>query len=182
MTTLLLSLYLALQAAVIVLRHTQFRAADSKPAGVRVIEVSTVACIVFGVALVQYRDGGSILTDALACIAAVASAALLVWTCRTVRPQQFGVAFSPEIPSELVCRGPYRFVRNPFYLAYLLAHAVPVLASRSPWALLAWAGMALLYRHAALLEERKFLRSPLADEYTHYARGTGRFLPRLPQR
>ena len=67
----------------------------------------------------------------------------------------------------------------PMLCGYLLAHAMPVLASRSPWSLLPLAWMVCIYLRAALLEERKFLNSPLANQYRCYQRRTGRFAPRL---
>jgi protein-S-isoprenylcysteine O-methyltransferase Ste14 len=49
--------------------------------------------------------------------------------------------------------------------------------SRSGWAILPLLWMAGIYIQAALLEEQKFLNSPLAGEYHRYASRTGRFIP-----
>lgn len=179
MTALLVAAYLALQAAVIVLRYRLFRIDGSPPAGVRVIEWATLGCIVLGTVLTATRPSPWLPADLLACVCALGAAAVLAWACRTVRPRQLAAAFSPDLPTELIRRGPYRIVRNPFYMAYLLGHAVPALASRSPWAAVAWIAMATIYHHAAVLEERKFLSSTLADEFRSYANQTGRFWPRL---
>lgn len=178
MNALLVTTYLALQAAVIVWRYRLFRIDGRTPRGARVIEWITLACIVTNVGLLSARPPAPLSIDAIALSAAASAGALLAWARRTVRPRQLSAAFSPDLPTELIARGPYRFVRNPFYLAYLLGHAVPLVATRSPWAALGWVVMLLIYRHAALLEERKFLGSALADEYRRYAGQTGRFLPR----
>jgi protein-S-isoprenylcysteine O-methyltransferase Ste14 len=92
------------------------------------------------------------------------------------------VVFADDMPTELLRDGAFGLVRNPFYLAYLLAHALPFVATRSAWSLLPLAWMAMLYRLAVAVEERKFLDSPLAAEWQQYAREAGRFLPKLPLR
>lgn len=85
------------------------------------------------------------------------------------------LAFDEKKPHGLVSIGPYRYVRHPFYLSYLIFWA--------GWALATWHLLGLLplvvivgiYVSAALGEERKFENSPLADEYRKY-RGRAGFL------
>jgi protein-S-isoprenylcysteine O-methyltransferase Ste14 len=173
-------LFVGLQAAFIWARYAVFRIAGPAAPGVRVIEVSTVSSMALGVWFIASREAGSVALDAAALALACASAALFSWAVHSVRRQQLSAAFSNDLPTELLLRGAFRFVRNPFYLAYLLAHAVPFAASRSAWALLPLVWMALLYRRAVRMEEHKFLASPLAAEWQRYAQVTGRFLPRLP--
>jgi protein-S-isoprenylcysteine O-methyltransferase Ste14 len=173
-------LFLGLQAAFIWARYAVFRIDGPATPGVRVIEVSTVSSMALGFWLIASRTAGPSALDAAALGLASASAALFFWAVRGVRRHQLSAAFSTDLPTELLRSGAFRFVRNPFYLAYLLAHAVPFAASRSAWALLPLAWMALLYRRAVRMEERKFLESPLAAQWQRYAQVTGRFLPRLP--
>jgi protein-S-isoprenylcysteine O-methyltransferase Ste14 len=170
--------FIALQAAFIWARYAIFRVDGPTPTGARAIEVSTLSCIVFGVALVLRHQPDDRTFGALALVAATSSTAVFAWALRSVRPRQLSAAFSGDEPTELLRHGAFRYVRNPFYLAYLLAHAVPLLASRSLWGLvLAW--MSGLYVRATQVEERKFLASPLADEYRRYFQSTGRFVPRV---
>ena len=86
-------------------------------------------------------------------------------------------AFATAAPSELVTSGPYRYVRHPFYLAYLLGFcAASALAGEwFAWCVPVW--MAGVYLAAARHEERVILSSPLAEQYRHYARRVGGFLP-----
>ncbi len=173
-TSLLLLCFLGLQGAFIWARYTVFRIDGPTPPGARVVEVSTVLCIGVGMGLIASRSAA----QAVAC----ASAFMFSWAVRSVRRWQLSAAFSKDMPAELLRSGAFGFVRNPFYSAYLLAHAVPLVGTRSLWALVPLACMAMLYRRAVSVEERKFLDSPLEAEWQQYARDTGRFLPRLPLR
>ena len=179
MTGVLLAGFCALQLSFIWARFKIFRIDGPAPPGVRLIEASTLLCIVAGMVLIAGRGSDGLLLGAAAVLTGAASAALFAWAVRSVRPRQLTAAFSPDAPVELLRSGAFGLVRNPFYLAYLLAHALPLLASRSLWGLVPLVWMALLYHRAAVLEERKFQAGPLAADYRRYAQATGRFLPRL---
>jgi protein-S-isoprenylcysteine O-methyltransferase Ste14 len=86
-------------------------------------------------------------------------------------------AFSEDVPTHLVCSGPYRLVRHPFYTAYLITYIAGWVVSGVTALLVVFAGMGTLYAVAARREEDKFQRSPLAQDYTHYAARTGMFWP-----
>ena len=181
-TALLIQCFVGLQAAFIWARFTVFRVDGPAPPGVRVIEVSTLLCIALGIIFIARRSAGHVVLDAAALAMAFTSGAIFAWALRSVRRRQLSAAFSSDMPAELLRGGAFGFVRNPFYLAYLLAHALPLAASRSAWAALPLAWMALLYGRAVRMEERKFLASPFSVEWVRYAQTTGRFLPRLPLR
>lgn len=180
MTATLLLAFLALHAAFAWARFAVFRIDGDTPAGVRLIEAATTASVAAGAVLIGSRDGDHPACDALAGLLAAASAALFAWALSGVRRGQLTAAFSGDRPRQLITRGAFRWVRHPFYLAYLLGHALPWLAARSVWALPGLLLMAAIYWRAATLEERKFLASPLAAAWRRYRRRTGRFLPRLP--
>lgn len=183
MSTALFTLcFVGLQAAFIWARFTVFRIDGPAPPGVRVIEASTLLCIALGITLIARRSGAHAVLDTAALALACASGAMCSWALRSVRRRQLSAAFSSDMPAELLRDGAFGFVRNPFYLAYLLAHALPLAASRSAWAVLPLAWMALLYGRAVRMEERKFKASPMSAEWGRYAQTTGRFLPRLPLR
>lgn len=179
MTAGLLAAYLALHAAFIWGRIAVFRIDGPTPPGVRVIEHCAAISIALGATLIAFRSTGHMSLDCLGLVLAVTSAALFAWGVATVDRKQLTAAFSADAPLALVTRGPFRYVRNPFYLAYIIAHAIPLFATRSPWALPGLLVMSAIYVRAALLEERKFLRSDLAPAWRAYQRRTGRFLPRL---
>jgi protein-S-isoprenylcysteine O-methyltransferase Ste14 len=181
-TALLLFCFLGLQAAFIWARYTVFRIDGPTPPGARLVEVSTVLCIGVGMGLIASRSVVQAVLDVASLAVVCASALMFSWAVRSVRRWQLSAAFSIDMPAELLRGGAFGFVRNPFYLAYLLAHAVPLVGARSVWALLPMAWMAMLYRRAVAVEERKFLNSALAVEWQQYAREIGRFLPKLPLR
>lgn len=179
MTVALLVAYLALHAAFTWGRIAVFRIDGPTPAGVRDIEHCAAASIALGSTLIAVRADGHFNLDCLGLLLTVTSAALFAWGVATVQRKQLTAAFSADLPLSLVTQGPFRYVRNPFYLAYIIAHAVPLVASRTPWALPGLLVMSVIYVRAALLEERKFLSSDLAPAWRAYQRSTGRFLPRL---
>jgi protein-S-isoprenylcysteine O-methyltransferase Ste14 len=87
--------------------------------------------------------------------------------------------FSQDAPEFLWTRGPFAYVRNPFYSSYLLA-GLSVALMFFDYSTLVCQGLLLASaRAAARGEERKFLLSRLAGEYRAYASRTGRFLPRV---
>ena len=179
MTAALLVAYVALHAAFTWGRIAVFRIDGPTPLGVRAIEHCAAASIALGATLIAVRPDGHAGLDCLALLLAVASASLFAWGVATVQRKQLTAAFSADMPMSLVTRGPFRYVRNPFYLAYIIAHAIPLFVSRSPWALPGLLTMTAIYVRAVLLEERKFLHSDLAPAWRAYQRSTGRFLPRL---
>lgn len=83
-----------------------------------------------------------------------------------------------DTPDELVTTGPYRWVRHPFYSAFLLALgsaacALPHLGTLAALVL----GITLLDRTAER-EELRLLESSHQEVYRSYWQRTGRFLPR----
>jgi protein-S-isoprenylcysteine O-methyltransferase Ste14 len=177
MTWLLSALNVLLHGLFIWARFAVFRIDGKPPRGVRVLEWSAVSCILVGLVAIALRDGPDAGCDAASAAVAVFSGGVFVWAATTVKRNRLTAAFSDDTPQELITAGPFRWVRNPFYLSYLLAYTQALLAARSWWAVLPLAWMAGVYAAAVWREERKFLRSPLAYRYREYARRTGRFLP-----
>jgi protein-S-isoprenylcysteine O-methyltransferase Ste14 len=89
-------------------------------------------------------------------------------------------AFDEEGPRSLVTAGPYRVVRHPFYVSYIVFWAGWSIAAWSWVALLPFAILVVIYVVAARMEERLFAGTPMAAQYEDYRRQTGFFWPRLP--
>ncbi len=106
--------------------------------------------------------------------------ALFLWAAWTNRARKLGLAFAGALPAHLQTRGPYAWVRHPFYASYLLAFAGGAVAAWTPWLLPAAAAGAVTYWRAAREEERAFAATPLAAAYRAYARRVGMFAPRPP--
>ena len=177
LTILLLATNLGSHAAFIWGRYRVFRIDHRTPAGVRLIEASATACILIGSVLIVTRDGPKFGLDILAVVLAISSSTLFAWGVVTVQRGRLTAAFSSDVATEVITDGPFHYVRHPFYVSYLLCYLQAVILSRSRWAILPLLWMAGIYIHAALLEERKFLNSPLAGEYHRYAARTSRFIP-----
>ena len=177
LTVLSLAANLGCHAVFVWGRYKVFRIDNRTPAGVRLIEASAAGSILVGLGLIVSRDGPRLELDASAIVLAVISTALFAWGVAVVHRGHLTAAFSDDVPAELITAGPFRYIRHPFYVSYLLSYLQAVIVSRSGWAILPLLWMAGIYVRAALLEERKFLKSPLANEYCRYAACTGRFVP-----
>jgi protein-S-isoprenylcysteine O-methyltransferase Ste14 len=83
------------------------------------------------------------------------------------------------LPNRLITAGPYRWVRHPFYLGYIIGALAPPVATGSAWLLLISLQMIAVVVAAGMREERLWLMSPRGDQYRSYQRMTGMFLPRI---
>jgi protein-S-isoprenylcysteine O-methyltransferase Ste14 len=101
------------------------------------------------------------------------------WSLRTSWQRRLAVAFSPVVSEHLVQTGPYRWVRHPIYLAYLLAWLAGGIGIGTWWAWIVLPTMGAQYLHAISYEENQFLTGPLAADYHAYRSRTGMLFPRL---
>lgn len=107
-------------------------------------------------------------------------ALVLFWvTLLYVKNRAFSVIFSQKSPDFLHLEGPYKYIRHPFYTAYLFVY-LSVILSLAVWPLqLLCLVLVIYYAFAARQEEAAFLKGPLAKQYLAYQSRTGMFLPRL---
>lgn len=81
----------------------------------------------------------------------------------------------------LVTTGPYRWVRHPFYVAYLASViAVTLVTANAYFAIAGGLTFVLLYVRTTQ-EEAELLRR-FGDEYRRYMQTTGRFFPRVGEK
>lgn len=104
---------------------------------------------------------------------------LFWWSVKTTQGHRPKGAFSHDQPQFLYETGPYRFVRHPFYLSYILCWIGTSLATDGLWSWTVPALMTAIYTGLALQEERGFRVSKLSDDYRRYRCRTGMFIPRL---
>ena len=109
----------------------------------------------------------------------IVAASLFNWTKITTLGNQFTLAFDTDKPEFVMKMGPYRFVRHPFYISYITFWVGSSLGGNSPVLWLICLVLIVIYVVAALLEERKFKNSPLADDYQTYSTKTGFFFPKF---
>ncbi len=111
--------------------------------------------------------------DVAGLLLGVLGAAIALWGVVTLR-RSFGIFVSVR---EVVLRGPYRFVRHPIYLGYVLGYGGWVLLVRTPAILLiATVHLALFVWRAKLEEARLAAHSPA---YRAQMKSTGFLFPRI---
>jgi protein-S-isoprenylcysteine O-methyltransferase Ste14 len=151
------------------------------PLGMKVVSALSMLTIF----LVQWHLWVMVLLPAGAAVGAVLmliALALFLWAIAATRRQRLTLAFSLDVPAFVQRTGPYRWIRHPFYAAYVAFWIGCATAAPTVPVVLCAAALIALYIAAYRLEERKFLASALAVDYVEYMRQSGAFLPRLPRR
>jgi protein-S-isoprenylcysteine O-methyltransferase Ste14 len=107
----------------------------------------------------------------------VLGSVLLIWTMHTLGRNITDTVVTRKEHS-LVVRGPYRWVRHPFYLAFLLGVTAisVVLANWLVWLFGITAFVLLVIRTR---KEEENLLARFGDNYRRYREQTGAFFPRL---
>jgi protein-S-isoprenylcysteine O-methyltransferase Ste14 len=87
-----------------------------------------------------------------------------------------------DAPLRVVTAGPYRWVRNPIYIAALLVVLGEAWLFMSPW-LLAYAGIMAVFFHLFVTGyEERTLRRRFGPTYLEYRHLVPRWIPRPPRR
>jgi protein-S-isoprenylcysteine O-methyltransferase Ste14 len=84
-----------------------------------------------------------------------------------------------DAPASIVTYGPYRWVRHPFYVSFILLLTATALLTREAIGLGSLAAGIAVLEMTARREEQRLLASSLGGEYAAYLARTGRFVPRL---
>jgi protein-S-isoprenylcysteine O-methyltransferase Ste14 len=106
----------------------------------------------------------------------VVAAAFLRWTLGTLGPNLTDTVVTRQAHT-LVTRGPYRWVRHPFYdsMAMIIV-AVSLLAAN--WFMLAAGSIVFILLAVRVAIEERNLLARFGDPYRAYQQRTGKFLPR----
>ncbi len=80
---------------------------------------------------------------------------------------------------ELTCSGPYRFTRNPLYLANLIIGISVVVASNSWWMVCIFVVYFLVFYSVILISEREKMKALFPDEYEEFKKNVPFFFPML---
>lgn len=100
---------------------------------------------------------------------------LIIWSLTTLR--KFKTTAMPHRSAKhLVTVGPYRFSRNPVYLAFILLTLASALATGNLWILLSLPVISMLLATYAIVPEEKHLQKMAGDSYAEYSRKVRRWL------
>jgi len=86
-----------------------------------------------------------------------------------------------DAPIHLVVVGPYRFVRNPMYIAVLLIILCQAVITHSANFALYGLGIAIMFFLVVIIYEEPVLMNKFGDEYVKYCARVPRCVPRLFQ-
>lgn len=151
---------------------------EAMPPGARVI-ATVVTISGLSMLALTWFVGQPAPAQALGASVMLASAALFAWAIHASRRADLRFIYDPEHPRSVIEEGPYRFVRHPFYVSYVLFWLGWAVATWSIVAAVPVVALTWLYVRAARLEESSFATSPLAGSYAGYQQRVGFFLPRL---
>jgi protein-S-isoprenylcysteine O-methyltransferase Ste14 len=153
-----------------------FRTPGATPAGVWVISLLSLSAFIWFLWDVLRGSLGVAWPAAMPLF--VLAFVLFFAAVRASQSARLTVAFASDQPQVLLRHGPYRYVRHPFYSAYLLFWTAVAIARPGwgPWTVVV--AFCSIYWIAARSEEGKFKRSRLVASYATYRRQTGMFLPR----
>jgi len=115
----------------------------------------------------------------LASICYIAGLIIFLSTKKAISTYRSTLSFAPDLPSWMLSKGIYSFVRHPFFLSFFLTWLGGVLEARCLRTTVSTAIMLCLYWIAARNQERKYESSMLAAEYNYYKKRTGMFFPSL---
>lgn len=173
--TILAFASIACFATITAVSQGHFTVKGRVPFGTIVIAAAALSSVAISVWCIWTAPGSLLLPIALY----AASLALFVWTVRTTRGRSFVLAFTEGVPTSLTIDGPYRFVRHPFYVSYLLYHLGNAVATVSWLPLGMLVLMLAIYVVAARNEEGQLARGSYANAYGAYRRRTGMFFPKF---
>lgn len=151
------------------------------PVPMRIVSVLATTALLTGIIAVL-RAPPSSWQLALAAMGVLSALGIFHGAVRATRGRGLTLAFDPVAPPRIADGGPFRWVRHPFYLSYIvfwiaLLVAAPVL----PLAAVTLA-LATFYVNSAVAEERTILASPQAEHYRAATHSAGFLWPRLPIR
>lgn len=100
-----------------------------------------------------------------------------IWAILAVKIGNFNI--QPEVKSDLlIVKGPYKWIRNPMYLALILFYSPIVLINNSLINIILFIILIMVLTLKILMEE-KLLRQKFGEDYLNYKSKTKRVIPYL---
>jgi protein-S-isoprenylcysteine O-methyltransferase Ste14 len=111
----------------------------------------------------------------LGAILILAGLAIALWGALALR--RAGTAIPPNLPTtELVTDGPFRWSRNPLYLALTLIYAGIGLIADDLWILMLLVPLLLLIHWGVVVREERYLEAKFGEAYRRYKERVRRWL------
>ena len=140
-------------------------------------DVSVLLGVTHGLALLVLNSAGDGWAGAGIAIYTVSLALFLnaIEAARRV-PMTRTFVYQPKCDT-ILTTGPYRFVRHPIYVSYVLAWSAAPVATHNLFLAATAVGMLICYVISAREEERLMLGSAKGQEYAQWRQHTWRFIP-----
>ena len=142
---------------------------------VHYVSLALVLLGFLGVLLLPTRDAIWVGLATVMYMAAIAIFLSAIESAQRTRLQRSFV--DHPLPDRLITDGPFKWVRHPFCLGYLLGALAGPVGIDHPVMFLFATPLALISIWAALREERVWMSGPRAAEYREYRKRTGMFIP-----
>jgi protein-S-isoprenylcysteine O-methyltransferase Ste14 len=105
----------------------------------------------------------------------IAAVAIALWARHTM--EGAGTNVNPYQPAlQLVGHGPYRFSRNPMYVAMMVGYVGVVLIINGLWPAVMTVPLAWIIQWGVVAREERYLEDKFGDPYRDYRRRTRRWL------
>lgn len=143
--------------------------------------LQTVGTLTLVLIAASWLDGGEESVPVLAASAVLSLSGLLLfyWAIAQSRPGDLGFAGTSEATKTLIDTGPYRYVRHPIYVAYILGWLGLALTSGHRAGVVGAIYLSAIYIFIARQEEEQFVQEGDSVCYRAYRERTGMFLPRF---
>jgi protein-S-isoprenylcysteine O-methyltransferase Ste14 len=91
--------------------------------------------------------------------------------------QAAGTNVNPALPTTaIVASGPFRFSRNPLYLALTLLYLGLTLAFNTWWGIVVLIPVLIIMHRGVVLREERYLEQKFGETYRHYRSKVRRYL------
>jgi len=150
------------------------------PLGMYVISVLSLIGLV---PFVYYAARAELVFGGLTLVLIIIAFALFLWAVGHSKATRLSLALDDEMQSEQIIRtGPWRYMRHPFYAAYILFWLACAVATQHLVSAIVFVALLGIYTASARREEQALSSGPLRKDYIAYRETVGFFYPRFPLR
>ena len=105
----------------------------------------------------------------------ILGAVLILWGVASMRRAQTNIY--PSLPAmALVTNGPFRFTRNPLYVALAILYLGLSVEFNTAWGLAVFVPLALVMHYGVILREERYLERKFGQPYRDYCAKVRRYL------